>query len=231
MIDNNELSGNVVDFYNNISKKYTESINRCVPYYTEMLESVFMYLPNDFKPSGILELGCGTGNLTEMICNKYPQAKITAIDISDECIGECKKRITSSNIDYIKCDFKDLDFPPNCFDLVVSSLSIHHIPAEEKQKLFKKLFLFQTTKAMFSFCDQCKGETDYIYKKNISEWKNFAFSQGSKQEEWDMWMSHQKEHDYHDTLSDHVLWLKNAGYKITDCTKKHLLWTSFYAEK
>lgn len=228
---NNEHSGKVADFYNNISKKYTESVKRCIPYYSEMLDSVFLYLPNDYKPSGILELGCGTGNLTEMIYSKYPHAKITAVDISNECIGECKKRILSSGIDYIKCDFKDLDFPPNSFDLVISSLSIHHISANEKQKLFKKLFLFQTPKSVFSFCDQCKGETDSIYKKNITEWENYAFSQGSTQEEWDMWMAHQKKHDYHDTLSDHLLWLKNAGYKIIDCTRKHLLWTSFYAEK
>jgi tRNA (cmo5U34)-methyltransferase len=166
-----------------------------------------------------------------MICEKFPDARITAIDLSLDCINECKKRIKSPNIEYINCDFRELTLPENHFDLVVSSISIHHINAIEKQLLFKKIFLSQTKGGIFSFCDQCKGETDFIYQKHISAWKEYAFAQGSSDEEWNMWMKHQAEHDYHDTIINHLLWLKNAGYGTVDCTKKHLLWTSFFAEK
>ena len=54
-------------FYNSISKKYTESIKRCVPQYTEMLHSLFAYLKPDFNPKEILELGCGTGKLRTLM--------------------------------------------------------------------------------------------------------------------------------------------------------------------
>jgi len=218
-------------FYNSISKKYTESIKRCVPQYSEMLHSLFTYLKPDFNPKEILELGCGTGNLTQLILLKYPNAKITAVDISEEIINECKSRIHSQNIEYLRSDFKDLHLPKNKFDLVVSSISIHHIDNKAKEELFLKLFIAQTANGILSFCDQFRGETDFIYSKHIEKWKAFAHEQGASTDEWEMWMKHQQDHDFHATLSNHTKWLKEAGYNVVDCTRRFLLWTTIYAEK
>jgi len=218
-------------FYDSISKKYTESIKRCVPQYNEMLYSLFDYLKPDFQPKEILELGCGTGNLTQLIILKYPNAKVTAIDISEECINECKSRIPSQNIEYLKSDFKELHLPKNKFDLVVSSISIHHIDNKAKEELFRKLFIAQTSNGIFSFCDQFRGKTEYIYQKHIEKWKAFAHEQGASTDEWEMWMKHQQDHDYHATLLNHTKWLKDAGYNVVDCTRRFLLWTTIYAEK
>ncbi len=231
MINSNKEKDDVDAFYDSISKSYTEAIKRSVPQYEEMLKSIFIYLKPDFSPKNILELGCGTGNLTQLICLKCPKAKITAIDISAECIAECKTRISSSSIEYIKNDFKNIDFPDNTFDLVVSTISIHHLKDTDKEILFQKLYRYQTSIGVLSFCDQFSGENDFIYQKHMERWKEFAFEQGASSDEWEMWMKHQYDHDYHSTLNNHLFWIKNAGYKLVDCTRRHLLWTSIYAEK
>ena len=218
-------------FYNSISKSYTEAIKRCVPEYEEMLKSIFIYLNPDFSPKNILELGCGTGNLTQLICLKYPEAKITTVDISADCIAECKSRISPSNVEYIKSDFKDIDLPEDTFDLVVSTISIHHLKDTDKELLFQKLYRYQTPNGVLSFCDQFSGENKFIYQKHMERWKEFAFKQGASIDEWEMWMKHQTDHDYHSSLSSHLLWINNAGYKLIDCTRRHLLWTTIYAEK
>ncbi len=226
----NTNSENVLNFYNSISKQYSESVKRCVPFYEEMLESIFLFLPESFIPKNILELGSGTGNLTKLIIKNFPSANITAVDISQECIEECKSLI-SFPVNYIKADFKEINFPENSFDLIVSSISIHHINDKEKQILLSKLFNCQTINGIFSFCDQFSAETKEIYLKYISEWKKYALSQGSSDEEWNMWMQHQNNHDYHSTLENHNNWLKETGYKNVDCTKRHLLWTTIFAQK
>jgi len=222
---------NVDAFYDEISKSYTDSIQRCVPDYSEMLKSLFIYINPDFQPKTILELGCGTGNLTQMIHQRYPDATIVTVDISAECINECKSRLSSEKIKYIKSDFKEIEFPDNTFDLVLSSISIHHINDKDKELLFQKLYRYQTPNGILSFCDQFRGETDFIYNKHIERWKKYAIEQGASNDEWNMWMQHQQEHDYHSTLANHLQWIKNAGYGLTDCTRKHLLWTTIYAEK
>ena len=221
----------VDEFYNSISKSYTESIQRCVPRYREMLESLFAYLKPDFEPKSILELGCGTGNLTHFLTAKYPNAKITAVDISTECINECKIRLPEENIEYINSDFRDLELPENSFDLIVSSISIHHIDDSAKGILFRKIYSSQTKNGILSFCDQFRGETEHIYKKHIEFWKMIALEQGSSLDEWNMWMKHQEEHDFHSSLSKHLKWLEEARYKNIDCTRRFLLWTTIYAEK
>ena len=226
----NAKSENVVEFYNSFSKQYTESVKRCVPFYEEMLESLFLFLPETFKPKNILELGSGTGNLTKLLIKYFPTATITAVDISEECIVECKANISTS-INYVKSDFKEICLPENTFDLIVSSISIHHINDKEKKILFNKLFRYQPAGGILSFCDQFSAESKELYLKYISEWKKYAFSKGSDDKEWNMWMQHQKDHDFHSTLENHTNWLKQAGYKTIDCTKRHLLWTSIFTQK
>lgn len=231
MIYKNNTEQDVDVFYDSISKSYTEAIRRCVPEYEEMLKSLFIYLEPNFSPKRILELGCGTGNLTQLVQLKFPNSAITAVDISAECINECKSRIPSSNVEFVKSDFKEIDFPNNHFDLMVSSISIHHLKDSEKEILFKKLYLCQAPNGVLSFCDQFSSESTSIYLKHIERWKSFAIKQGVSADEWEMWMKHQQDHDYHSPLSNHLLWIKNAGYKLVDCTRRHLLWTTIYAEK
>jgi len=61
---------NAREFYDELSPQYTEAIRRCVPRYEEMLGMLFRYLPAVFAPRRVLELGCGTGNLTAMIASR-----------------------------------------------------------------------------------------------------------------------------------------------------------------
>ena len=52
------------------------------------------YIPENINARRILELGCGTGNLTELIIQNYPHAQVVAVDFSGEIIKECRRRLT-----------------------------------------------------------------------------------------------------------------------------------------
>jgi hypothetical protein len=54
---------------------------------------------------------------------------------------------------------------------------------------------------------------------------------GSTDEEWQMWMKHQFEHDHHDTMVEQIDWLRQAGFQKVDCPWRYLLWTVLQAEK
>lgn len=221
----------IEEFYDEISKEYTDSVERCVPMYREMLSMLFAFLPEGYAPKTILELGCGAGNLTTLIGKRFPQAKIHAVDISEECIKECRQRLPEADIEYIKADFSNLDFPENTFDLIISSISIHHLNDSEKEIFFKRLFLWQTTNGILSFCDQFRGESERLYALHMEMWKTFAREQGASAKEWDLWMEHQTQHDCHAPLFRHVTWLKDAGYGMVDCVWRYLLWAVIYSRK
>ncbi len=222
----------VEEFYNNISKEYTGLLERTIPKYGEMLLSILLYIPDGLEPLNILELGCGTGNLTELLCRRYPKSGITAVDISGEILNECKARLNScDSIKFIQSDFKEMTFEKDTFDLVVSSIAIHHLEDDQKKVLFEKVSSYLKSGGVFIFADQCRGETDEIYRKNIDKWREEAFRLGATEADWKTWMEHQEKHDFHSTAGEQIKWLKSAFFDKVDILWRNLLWAVVYAEK
>jgi len=219
------LNKNTEEFYDKFSSEYTKAIIRCVPRYSEMIDMLFFYLPEDFKPKTILELGCGTGNLTVKLAENFKDAKFTAVDISADILTICKKRTDNENINFIKSDFKELEFCENSYDLVISTIAIHHLENKHKQILFKNIKKWLNFAGIFTFSDQFKGETEQIYKKHMEMWKKAAFQNSVPISEWDTWMEHQRLHDFHETIGKQIQWLKDAGLKNVDVVWKYALWT------
>jgi tRNA (cmo5U34)-methyltransferase len=191
----------VESFYDQLSNRYTELISRCVPRYDEIFYNLFHYIPDDLQPRQVLDLGCGTGNLTEAALKHYLEANIHALDLSAEILNECRQRFAGfTNITYHQQDFSHLEFEDSSFDLIISSIAIHHIPDEEKTKLYQKIHALLKPGGVFVFADQTKGIDAEIYQKHISRWKEEAFKLGSTEADWQLWMAHQDAHDYHATV-------------------------------
>lgn len=100
------------------------------------------FLP-DNNPLKILEIGCGTGFLTEELQKKYPQAEIQGIDISKEMVTACRQKFTGyQNLSFDICDgeyFKSGEI----FDLIVSNLAVQWFddPTQGLKNLSKNLNL------------------------------------------------------------------------------------------
>ena len=222
----------VTSFYDQLSSEYTELIAKCVPRYDEMLYNLFCYLPADFKPQRILDLGCGTGNLTALILAKFPDAEIYALDISPEILKQCQERFKgNTHITYVEQGFEEISFEPNCFDLIVSSIAIHHVNDNAKVNLYRKVYEILKPGGIFEFADQTYGATEKIYQTHLERWKKATFELGSTPENWDMWMEHQKQHDYHSPVLWHIKNLENSGFKNVDVLWKNIMWLVTYAEK
>lgn len=222
----------VASFYDQLSHRYTELISRCVPRYDELFYNLFYYIPDDLHPQQILDLGCGTGNLTEAAVKHYPHAAIHALDVSGEILEECRNRFAAhTNISYHQQDFSQLEFAEESFDLVISSIAIHHIPDEEKVKLYRKLHGLLKPGGIFVFADQTKGINDEIYWKHIYRWKEEAFKLGSDDADWQLWMEHQEAHDYHAPVSFHLQELTQAGFREVDVIWKNIMWVVMLGAK
>jgi ubiquinone/menaquinone biosynthesis C-methylase UbiE len=80
----------------------------------------------DIKDSIILEVGCGKGRVTEDLA-RYA-GKITAIDPDEKALAAAKSRIAVGNVEFVLSSGETLNFPGKSFDIVIYSLSLHHIP-------------------------------------------------------------------------------------------------------
>lgn len=97
------------DHVNEWSRKRAESI-------LQLLQSLNIDHPN------ILDFGCGTGWLSEMLANFGPT---TGVDLAESVIATAKSR--SPHITYIAGDIFQIPLPNNHFDIVVSQEVIAHV--------------------------------------------------------------------------------------------------------
>ncbi len=76
---------------------------------------------NNKNPQAILEIGCGTGNYTQILAEKYPQAQILATDISAEMLAITKHKLAAyPNISYQLADGEKIELGGR-FDLITSN--------------------------------------------------------------------------------------------------------------
>jgi 2-polyprenyl-3-methyl-5-hydroxy-6-metoxy-1,4-benzoquinol methylase len=84
----------------------------------------------------ILDVGCGTGELTKKLIEKGE--KIIGIDISEKMIQEAKKRNADTKIEYICTTVeKYLEETDKTFDIILSIAALHHMNEKEILKKMK----------------------------------------------------------------------------------------------
>ncbi len=216
----------VGEFFDSIAGDYESAIERCFPRYPEMLWALLEYLPTSLKNPRILELGCGTGNLSVLLAQRFPASAITLVDLSADSLANCQRRLGADlRFTMEQADMRLLSYPDEAFDLIVSTIAIHHLTGVEKQELFARCRRWLRPGGMLTFADQFSAATEENNSRHMENWQKISRAAGASQAEWSMWMEHQAEHDHHDSLTDQLDWLQRAGFAQLDCPWRYLLWT------
>ncbi len=91
----------------------------------------------------ILDIGCGTGVLCQMIAQRLQPENggaVTGIDAAGKMIEVARKKRGSSYCVFEPMAAENLNFQDHLFDGVVSSLFYHHIPLDLKKKSLSEAF-------------------------------------------------------------------------------------------
>jgi 2-polyprenyl-3-methyl-5-hydroxy-6-metoxy-1,4-benzoquinol methylase len=114
----------------------------------------FVELTRQWQPiaNKILEVGCGEGAVTGRLNASYPDAKITAIDVTPR-IGRLYRGLPD-NVRFIQCNVQQVaEREPEQYDLVVLSDVLHHVPVELRQGLLDAIRSALAPKGTFVFKD------------------------------------------------------------------------------
>jgi tRNA (cmo5U34)-methyltransferase len=113
-------------------ESYLERIRTEVPRYDELQEQAVAAVP--FEPARVLELGMGTGETTRRLIEAYPDAWVIGLDSSPDMVFRAREAYDDVQLARIEDPL-----PDGPWDLVIGVLSIHHLTAEQKKNLFRRV--------------------------------------------------------------------------------------------
>ncbi|WP_409199798.1 class I SAM-dependent methyltransferase [Methanobrevibacter sp. DSM 116169] len=178
----------------------------------------------------VLDLGAGTGLFSKFILDKFPNANITLVDLSEEMLNKAKIRFNDNkNITYICDDYLNLDFN-NDFDIIISSLSIHHLEEDDKKKLYMKCFDYLKSNGIFINADQVLSSSEKlenIFKYNLNQ----KILNSPLDKDYIKVADERRKFDKPSTLLDQLKWLKEIGFKDLGVPYKYYIFAIIYAEK
>jgi len=178
----------------------------------------------------ILELGCGTGILTERIVKKFPNAVIHVIDQSQKMLEIAREKLRDNRrIIFQQSDFMSCIFETN-YDLIVSSLAIHHLSHYDKVRVYQKCFNHLNHGG--SFINGDKFRSSNIHSENHIQalWTAEIVQNELKHKELEE-LNERKKNDKPATVLQNLRWLKRAGFAHADLIYKYLYLGIVYAVK
>ena len=91
----------------------------------------------------MLDVGCGTGDLT-MVAKALagPTGEVVGTDASPQMIDRAQRKAAQSGVDVtFQIDLiENMTFPDNQFDVVLSSLTMHHLPDDLKREGLAEIY-------------------------------------------------------------------------------------------
>jgi len=225
------MNDNVIQQFNDVAKQYDEQRRGLIPCFDDFYGMAVQWAATDRPAPRILDLGAGTGLLTERIAARYPNARLTLIDISTSMLDIAKQRFAGvEGVEYIVADYSAYPFDNAKYGLIVSSLSIHHLTHPAKRQLFRTVYDLLEEGGAFVNADQVAGRTALIDQSYKRQWEQWIRTSGISAEAADASVERRKL-DINATAGDQLQWLNEAGFREADCVYKYHDFAVFYAKK
>ena len=214
------------------SQLYREIADVAVPRRHEMMATLVAAVPfRADEAFTILELGSGDGGLAEALLTVFPRATLTALDGSASMRDETSRRLAvfGDRARVGAFDVAALDWWDRMFgvDLIVSSLTMHHLNDAKKQYLYKAAAERLSPRGTLLVADLIDPQHPAARRLAADQWDALARSQAEAlgapqlferflEARWNHFRA-PDEPDQPSALFHHLVWLRHAGFSAVDC--------------
>ncbi|MGH3087796.1 MAG: class I SAM-dependent methyltransferase [Rubrobacteraceae bacterium] len=184
------------------------------------------------EPFLAVDIGCGSGWLSEAILREYPNSRLLALDGSEEMLRRTGERLASFGPRAETRAFRledpawisRIEVPVRCF---VSSLVIHHLDGAGKRELFRRLFEKLEPGGALLYADVVEEKSEQGRKYMACAWDEEVWRRSREitgddrayrlfvDEGWNMY-EHPDPMDKPSGVAEQLRWLEEAGYTGVD---------------
>ena len=215
--------------FNNAADNYDTNRKEIIPH-MDLYYQTAVELTKKFNNPSILDLGAGTGILTELLHQTHPQSRITLVDMSANMLDKAKNKFNNiDNFTYIEDNYLTMDFKEN-YDIIISSLSIHHLNDKEKYTLYRKIYQHLNNQGVFINADEVIAPTDTLEKLYVEKETTHLLKQDLTNDEKEE-ILYRRTLDTPSTLKDNLTWLDDIGYENVDVIYKYYRYFVLYGQK
>lgn len=209
----------VLKKFNEHAATYDEQRKKLIPCFDDFYSIPISLIESNKAQPTVLDIGAGTGLFSAFLKEKFPQAQLTLIDLSEKMLEIAKQRFQDEDIDYVTADYTTYKFEQT-FDIIISSLSIHHLSDEEKIKLYQNVYTWLNPGGIFINADQVLGHTPFIDSMYKQDWWQKISASGLTKEQLEAARERTKL-DRMSTLQQQLDCLTDSGFHDVDCVYKY----------
>jgi tRNA (cmo5U34)-methyltransferase len=192
-------------------EEYDRIIRQFIPGYETMLERAADAVA-EVSPQLVLDLGAGTGALSEALLERDEIGTVELLDVDPEMMEKAQDRLKVF-AERVRFTMRSYDEPFPACDAFAASLSLHHIPTlAAKTALFKRAFAALSPGGVLVNADSTMP-TDSIEKQKLYRyWADHLVAAGITE---DRAWQHFKEWEDEDTylpLADELAALQQIGF-------------------
>ncbi len=137
-----------------------------------VIENFSQIFPNIGPLQQVLDLGCGSGDVTVRFAQRYTDCHIDAVDGAEEMLKQAERLIKEHSLTQrITLHLQQL---PNCtfentiFDAIISNSLLHHL--HEPQHLWSMINQFATSDTVIYICDLYRPDSTEIAQQLVDQY-------------------------------------------------------------
>ena len=160
---------------------YDEIIRRFIPGYETMLITAARAVAAG-RPGLVLDLGAGTGALSEAILGHQDIGVVELVDVDPEMLDQARARLERFGD---RARFREQSFldPLSACDAVAASLALHHIPEmKDKRALYRRIHACLRPGGVFVNADAVMPSDPRGRKAGYAYWAAHMVSRGIPEE-------------------------------------------------
>lgn len=216
--------------FDDIARHYDEQRKKLIPCFDDFYNIAASLAEWGNDTPNVLDLGAGTGLFSSYIAKKYPKASFTLIDLSSGMLDIARRRFQNiNNVQFFAENYYKFEYTQK-YDLVISSLSIHHLSDAEKKELYQRIYYIMNDNGIFINADQVLGHTHFLESLYKSDWNNYIEHSGLAADAIEA-ARKRTTLDKMSTLEQQLGWLNASGFVDVDCIYKYYNFVVLYARK